>query len=171
MAQQHRPPAKGAPKGKGGEGQFKILADNRQARFNFELLERLEAGLVLTGTEVKSARTGRINLQDAFAEFTGKDAWLVNAHFSPYTHGNRFNHEAMRKRKLLLHGQEILKWYLRIRDKGLTVVPTKIYLKDGRVKCEIALARGKKLHDKRETERRREQEAEAKAAVGRRGRE
>lgn len=167
MAQGARQPAKK----KDGEGQFKILADNRQARFNFELLERVEAGLVLTGTEVKSARTGRVNLQDAFAEITPKDAWLVNAHFSPYSHGNRFNHEAMRKRKLLLHGGEIEKWYLLVRNKSLTIVPTKVYLKNGLIKCEIALARGKKLHDKRETERRREQEAEAKAAVGRRGRE
>lgn len=147
---------------------FKILSDNRQARHNYELLDFWEAGMVLTGTEVKSARTGRVNLQDAFADVGATEVWLSNAHFSPYTHGNRYNHEAMRKRKLLLHREEIQKIYLKVRDKGLTVVPTKIYLKDGLIKCEIALARGKKLHDKRDTERKREQEAEAKAAVQRR---
>lgn len=147
---------------------FKILSDNRQARHNYELLDFWEAGMVLTGTEVKSARTGRVNLQDAFADVGANEVWLANAHFSPYTHGNRYNHEAMRKRKLLLHRGEIEKIYLKVRDKGLTVVPTKIYLKDGLIKCEIALARGKKLHDKRDTERKREQEAEAKAAVNRR---
>ncbi len=147
---------------------FKILSDNRQARHNYELLEFWEAGMVLTGTEVKSARTGRVNLQDAFADVNPGEVWLSNAHFSPYSHGNRYNHEAMRKRKLLLHREEIQKIFLKVRDKGLTVVPTKVYLKDGLIKCEIALARGKKLHDKRDTERKREQEAEAKAAVQRR---
>ena len=152
------------------DGQFKILSDNRQARFNYELLDKYEAGLVLTGTEVKAARTGRINLQDAFGEIDGGQAWLMNAHFSPYSHGNRFNHEAVRKRKLLLHGAEIEKIYGKTRDKGFTLVPTKIYLKDGLVKCEIALARGKKNHDKRDSIKKREQEAEAKAAVGRQAR-
>jgi SsrA-binding protein len=147
--------------------QFKIVSDNRQARFNYELLDRVEAGLVLTGTEVKSARTGRVNLQDAFAEIAGGEAWLVNAHFSPYSHGNRYNHEPMRRRKLLMHREEINKLFGKTRDRGLTLVPTKMYLKDGVIKCEVALARGKKLHDKRETERRREQEAEAKAALSR----
>ncbi len=153
--------------GKSPEKQFKILSDNRQARFNFELMDKFEAGLVLTGTEVKSARTGKISLQDAFAEIGAREAWLVNAHFSPYSHGNRFNHESLRRRKLLMHRQEIEKLYGKTRDKGLTVVPTRIYLKDGLVKCEIALARGKKLHDKRESIRKREQDAEARAAVGR----
>ncbi|MEZ5355519.1 MAG: SsrA-binding protein SmpB [Bryobacteraceae bacterium] len=149
------------------DSQFKILSDNRQARFNYELMDKFEAGLVLTGTEVKSARTGKINLQDAFAEIGAREAWLCNAHFSPYTHGNRFNHEAMRRRKLLMHRQEIEKLYGKTRDKGLTVVPVRIYLKNGLVKCEIALARGKKLHDKRESVRVREQESEARAAIGR----
>jgi SsrA-binding protein len=148
--------------------QFKILSDNRHAGHNYLLFERFEAGLALTGTEVKSARTGRIQLQDSFAEIAGGEAWLCNAHFSPYSHGNRFNHEAVRRRKLLLHRQEIEKLQTKTRDKGFTLVPTKIYLKDGRVKCEIALARGKKLHDKRATERKREQESEARAAIGRR---
>jgi SsrA-binding protein len=146
---------------------FKILSDNRQARHNYELMDFYECGMVLTGTEVKSARTGRINLQDAFAEVTSHEAWLLNAHFSPYSHGNRNNHESVRRRKLLLHKGEITKLYLRTRDKGLTLVPTRVYLKNGLVKCEIALARGKKMHDKRDAERQREQEAEARAAVRR----
>lgn len=150
------------------EQQFKILSENRQARHEFELLERLEAGMVLTGTEVKSARTGKISLQEAFAEIQSGEAWLVGAHFSPYSHGNRFNHEAMRRRKLLLHKEELQKLFVKTRDRGLTLVPIKVYLKDGMVKCEIALARGKKLHDKREAERKRETEAEARAAMGRR---
>jgi len=148
--------------------QFKILSDNRQVRHNFELLDFWEAGLALTGTEVKSARTGKIQLQDAYAEIDKGEAWLANAHFSPYSHGNRSNHESMRRRKLLLHRQEIEKLWVRTRDRGLTIVPTKIYLKNGLVKCEIALARGKKHHDKREAERKREQESEARAAVNRR---
>jgi SsrA-binding protein len=148
--------------------QFKILSDNRQARHNYLLFDRFEAGLALTGTEVKSARTGRIQLQDAFAEIAGGEAWLCNAHFSPYSHGNRANHETTRRRKLLLHREEIDKIWGKTRDRGFTLVPTKVYLKDGRVKCEIALARGKKLHDKREAERKREAEATARAAVTRR---
>jgi SsrA-binding protein len=159
--------ARKPPSGKPAEGQFKMLSDNRQARFNYELMDKIEAGLVLTGTEVKSARTGKVSLQDAFAEIGAREAWLVNAHFSPYSHGNRFNHETLRRRKLLMHRQEIEKLYGKTRDKGLTVVPTRIYLKDGLVKCEIALARGKKLHDKRETIKKREQESEARAAIGR----
>lgn len=149
------------------EKQFKILSDNRQARFNYLLFEKFEAGLALTGTEVKSARTGRIQLQDAFAEIAGGEAWLCNAHFSPYSHGNRANHDVVRRRKLLLHRDEIDKIHARTRDRGFTIVPTRIYLKDGRVKCEIALAKGKKLHDKREAERKREDEASARAAVAR----
>ena len=145
--------------------QFKILSDNRQARFNYELFDRVEAGLALSGTEVKSARTGRINLQDAYAEVVGGEAWLVNAHFSHYAHGNRYNHEEKRRRKLLLHRGEIDKLFLKTRDRGLTIIPTKIYLKDGLVKCEIAIGKGKKLHDKRESERKREQEAEVRIAV------
>jgi SsrA-binding protein len=148
--------------------QFKILSDNRKARHDYHLLERWEAGLALTGTEVKSARTGRIQLQDAFAEVVSGEAWLCNAHFSPYSHGNRYNHEAMRRRKLLLHKGEIEKLFSKTRDRGFTVVPTRIYLKNGIIKCEIALARGKQLHDKREAERKREAENEARSAVARR---
>ncbi len=150
------------------ENRFKILSDNRHAGHQYHLLERFEAGLVLTGTEVKSARAGKVQLRDSYAEVVGNEAWLVNAHISHYTHGNRENHDPVRRRKLLLHRQEIDKLLGKTREKGLTLVPTKVYLKAGRVKCELALGRGKKLHDKRETERRREQEAEARAAVRRR---
>lgn len=145
--------------------QTKILADNRQARHNYHLSDFLEAGLALTGTEVKSARNGRVQLQDAFAEIEGREAWLVNAHFSHYSHGNRWNHDVVRRRKLLLHREQIDKLASKTRQRGYTLIPTKVYLKDGRIKVEIALARGKQLHDKRETIKKREQESEAKAAI------
>lgn len=153
------------------ENKVKILGDNRQASHNYHLSDRLEAGLVLTGTEVKAARDGKIQLKDAYAEVLQNEAWLVNAHISQYSHGNRENHEPLRRRKLLLHRSEIEKLGQKIREKGLTVIPTRIYLKDGLVKVEIAIGKGKKLHDKREAERNRERDAEARAAVGRRQRD
>ena len=146
----------------------KILSDNRHAGHNYHLLERFEAGLALTGTEVKAARSGRVQLKDSFAEIAGNEAWLLNAHISQYSHGNRENHEPMRRRKLLLHRAEIAKLQINTREKGLTLIPTKMYLKNGRIKVELAVAKGKKLHDKRETERKKEMEAEARAAIGRR---
>ncbi|MFB3778696.1 MAG: SsrA-binding protein SmpB [Bryobacteraceae bacterium] len=151
------------------EPKIKILNNNRYAAHQYHLMERFEAGLALTGTEVKSARDGQIQLKDSYAEVLGGEAWLVNSHISPYSHGNRQNHDPVRRRKLLLHRQEIDKLLGKTREKGLSLVPTKVYLKNGRIKCEIALARGKKLHDKREAERTRTQEAEARAAVRRRG--
>ncbi|MGI8742177.1 MAG: SsrA-binding protein SmpB [Bryobacteraceae bacterium] len=154
---------------KSKDGSFKVLSDNRQAGHNYHLLDRIEAGLVLTGTEVKAAKDGKIQLKDAFAEILGNEAWLSNAHISQYSHGNRENHEPVRRRKLLLHRREIDKLFGQIREKGLTVVATKVYLKDGLIKCELAVAKGKKLHDKREAARTREMQAEAKAALGRRG--
>jgi SsrA-binding protein len=150
---------------------IKVLSDNRQAGHNYFLSDRIEAGLVLTGTEVKAAKSGKIQLKDAYAEVSGNEAWLLNAHISQYSHGNRENHEPVRKRKLLLHRKEIDKLQQTTREKGLTVIPTKLYLKAGRIKCELAVGRGKKFHDKRETERTREANAEAKAAIGRRQRE
>ena len=149
------------------EPKIKVLSDNRHAAHNYHLLERFEAGLALTGTEVKSAKSGRIQLKDSFAEVDGNEAWLLNAHISQYSHGNRENHEPTRRRKLLLHREEIDKLLGKTREKGLTLVPTKMYLKNGRVKLELAVAKGKKLHDKRETEREREMEAEARAAMHR----
>ena len=149
----------------GKEADFKILSDNRQAGHNYFLMERFEAGMVLTGTEVKAARAGKIQLKEAYATVLNNEAWLVNAHISQYSHGNRENHPPIRNRKLLLHRQEIDKLLGKTREKGLALIPTKVYLKQGRIKCEIALARGKKLHDKRAAERARTAEAEARAAV------
>lgn len=149
---------------------IKVLSDNRQAGHNYFLMERFEAGVVLTGTEVKAARAGKIQLRDSYAEVAGNEAWLCNVHISEYTHGNRFNHNPVRKRKLLLHRKEIDKLLGKTQHKGLTLIPTKLYLKDGYVKCELALAEGKKQHDKRDAERKREQDAEAKAGMVR-GRE
>jgi len=149
------------------EQKFKILSDNRHAAHEYILLERFEAGVVLTGTEVKAARDGKVQLKDSYAEVVDNEAWLVHAHISPYTHGNRENHDPVRRRKLLLHRQEIHKLLGKTREKGLTLIPIKFYLKEGRIKCELALGRGKKLHDKREAERTRTQEAEARAAMRR----
>ncbi len=152
------------------DGAIKILSDNRQAWHLYTLSDRMEAGLVLSGTEVKAARDGKIQLKDAFGEVQGGEAWLLNAHIGQYSHGNIMNHEPVRKRKLLLHKKEIEKLLETTREKGLTVVPTKLYLKHGLVKIELAVGKGKKLHDKRESERNREMENEARAAIGRRGR-
>jgi SsrA-binding protein len=153
------------------ETKVKLLSANRQAGHNYYLSDHMEAGLVLTGTEVKAARSGKIQLTDAYAEVHNNEAWLVNAHISQYSHGNRENHEPVRRRKLLLHRTEIDKLGQKTREKGLAVIPTRIYLKDGLVKCELAVGRGKKLHDKRESERTREMNAEARAAIRRRQRE
>jgi SsrA-binding protein len=149
------------------EAKIKILSDNRHAGHNYHLLDRFEAGLALTGTEVKSAKDGRVQLKDSFAEVAGNEAWLLNAHIGQYSHGNRENHEPTRRRKLLLHRSEIDKLLGQTREKGLTLVPTKMYLKNGRIKLELAVAKGKKLHDKRESERTREMEAEARAGMNR----
>jgi SsrA-binding protein len=146
---------------------IRILSDNRSAGHNYHLLDRFEAGLALTGTEVKAAREGKVQLRDAFGEVVGNEAWLVNAHISQYAFGNRENHEPNRRRKLLLHRKEIDKLLGQTREKGLTLVPTKMYLKNGRVKLELAVARGKKLHDKREAAREREMDAEARGAMSR----
>ncbi len=152
------------------QSEIKILSDNRSAGHNFHLLDRYEAGIVLTGTEVKSAKTGKIQLKESYAEVSENEAWLMNAHISEYSHGNIMNHVPVRKRKLLLHRSEIEKLRVETREKGLTIVPTKLYLKAGRIKVEIAVARGKKFHDKREAIKTREMQAEAKAALARRSR-
>jgi SsrA-binding protein len=149
---------------------IKILAANRPAGHNYFLLDRYEAGVVLTGTEVKAAREGKIQLKDSYADVHNGEAWLVNAHISPYSHGNRMNHDPVRSRKLLLHRTEIDKLLGKTRERGFTLIPTKVYLKAGRIKCELALARAKKLHDKRAAERERATEAEAREAVRRHSR-
>jgi SsrA-binding protein len=147
---------------------LKILSDNRQAGHNYFLMDRFEAGMVLTGTEVKAAKDGKIQLKEAYASVLDNEAWLMNAHISQYSHGNRENHPPIRNRKLLLHRREIDKLQVQTREKGLALIPTKIYLKKGKIKCEIAVAKGKKLHDKRETERARTAEDEARAEMRRR---
>jgi SsrA-binding protein len=150
---------------------IKILSENRSAGHNYHLLDRYEAGMVLLGTEVKAAKMGKIQLKEAYAEVDSGEAWLVNAHISEYSHGNIMNHPPVRKRKLLLHKSEIEKLQTETREKGLTLVPTKLYLKAGRIKIEIAVGKGKKFHDKRESERAKEMQAEAKAAMVRRNKQ
>ena len=145
----------------------KLIAENRKARHDYELLERVEAGLVLTGTEVKSLRAGRAVLGQAYADVRDGEAWLHGAEIAAYDQGNRANHEPTRPRKLLLHRREIDRLYGQVREKGLTLVPTRLYFKDGRVKVELALARGKDTVDKRralaERDARREIERAMKA--------
>jgi SsrA-binding protein len=158
-------------KASGVDSKIKILSDNRSAGHHYTLDDRLEAGLVLTGTEVKSAKDGKIQLKESFAEVSGTEAWLVNAHIGQYSHGNIMNHEPTRRRKLLLHRSEITRLLGKTREKGLTLIPTKLYLKNGRIKIEIAVGKGKKLHDKRESEREREMDAEARAGMRRRSNE
>ncbi len=142
-----------------------VLAVNRPASHNYEFIDKFEVGLVLTGTEVKSARDGRVNLKDAYAVVRAGEVWLLNCHISPFSHGNISNHDPMRSRKLLMNRSEIRKLIGKTTERGLTLVPLKLYLKNGRIKCEIALAKGKKTYDKRETERRKTIDKEARQAV------
>lgn len=128
---------------------IKIVSNNKRATFDFHLLDRFEAGLVLTGTEIKSVRANRVSLRRSYVQARGDELWLVEAHIAPYEHGNRENHDPTRPRKLLLHRREINKIIDDLNQKKLTAVPTKMYLKDGRAKVEVALARGKQKHDKR----------------------
>jgi SsrA-binding protein len=144
------------------------IAVNRQAFHNYEILDRLEAGIVLTGTEIKSARDGRVNLKDAYGLVKGGEVWLLNCHISPYSHGNFANHDPLRTRKLLLNRAEIRKLIGKTTENGLTLVPLRLYLKNGRLKCELALARGRKLHDKREVARMKTIDKEARQAVSQR---
>ena len=143
----------------------KLVATNKKAFHEYFILEKLEAGVSLVGTEVKSIREGRINLKDSYAHIREGEAFLFNCHISPYTHGNRQNHEPTRTRKLLLQRKEIQKLIGKTQEKGLTLVPIRVYLKRGLVKIELALVRGKKLYDKRETEKRKETDREARAAM------
>jgi SsrA-binding protein len=148
----------------------KTVATNREAYFNYHIVETYECGVALTGTEVKSIREGRCNLKDSYGLIRAGEAWLLNAHISPYTHGHRDNHDPTRTRKLLLHKAEIEKLAAKAQEKGLTLVPTKMYFKNGRIKIELGVAKGKKLYDKRETERKREADREAQAAMKERSR-
>ncbi len=143
----------------------RVIATNREAYHNYFILETFEAGIQLTGTEVKSARAGKVTLKDGYVRVADGEAWLLNVHISQYTHGNRQNHEPDRDRRLLLHKKEIERLFSKIREKGLTLVPTRFYFKGNLIKCEIGLARGKKLYDKRESEAKRDQDREARAAL------
>ncbi len=147
---------------------MKVLALNRKASFNFDLVETFEAGIALLGSEVKSIRDGRISLKESFAEIKNGEAFLVGAHISPYEAANRFNHDPLRERKLLLHRREIKRLLGKIKEKGYTLVPVRVLLNDkGRVKVEIALARGKKLYQKKEAIKARDVEREIRAELKR----
>ncbi len=134
----------------------KIIAQNKKARHDFAIVETYEAGMVLAGTEVKSCRIGKVNLKDSYGKIKRGEIFLVNCHISPYDFGNRANHDPLRERKLLFHKQEIRRLYGKVKERGFSLVPLKMYLKGGRVKVEMALARGKKTYDKREEIRRRD---------------
>jgi len=142
----------------------KLIVDNRRARHDYHLLERVEAGLVLTGTEVKSLRDGRASLQQAYADVRNGEAWLVGAHISVYDQGNIANHDPDRDRKLLLHRREVDSLASKVSERGLTLVPTKLYFRNGRAKVELALARGKELRDKRRDLAKREASREMERA-------
>jgi SsrA-binding protein len=150
-----------------GKAPERDLASNRAAAHNYFLVERFEAGVVLTGTEVKSAREGKVNLKDAYGLVKDGELWLLNAHISPYQHGNIYNHNPVRTRKLLVHKNELRKLIGKTQQRGMTLVPTRMYFRNRRIKVEIALAKGKQLWDKRETERRRTADREAREAIQR----
>jgi len=148
----------------------KSIAENRKAYHDFHLLESFEAGLVLLGTEVKAIREGRVNLRDSFARVEDGEVFLYNVNISPYSHRGYADHEPLRRRKLLLHRDEIRKLIGKTVEKGMTLVPTRMYFKDGRVKIAVSVAKGKKDYDKRETIKKREADRETRAAVKSRGR-
>jgi SsrA-binding protein len=143
----------------------KLIVDNRRARHDYHLTDRVEAGLVLTGTEVKSLREGRASLQQAYAEVRGGEPWLVGSHISVYDQGNRENHDPDRDRKLLLHRKEVDSLAGKVRERGFTLVPTRLYWRDGRVKVELAVARGKEIRDKRRDIAKREAQRDMERAL------
>ena len=144
---------------------IKIVCRNKKARFDYEILEVIEAGMVLLGTEVKSLRQGRANLKDSYARIKGGELYLMQSHISPYTHAYYDNHEPDRVRKLLVHKREIKRLQGKTQEKGLTLVPLKIYFKDGKAKVELALARGKRIYDKRESLKRKTEQRELEKAI------
>ena len=146
-------------------GTGRTLVQNRQARFNYEILEKVEAGIALMGTEVKSIREGKVNIKEAYADIRDGEAWLIGAHINPYSHGNITNHNPLRERKLLLNAREIHRLQGKIMEKGLTLVPLRLYLKGRLIKLELGVARGKKLVDKREDIKKRDQEREIQRAM------
>ena len=148
----------------------RMVADNRKAFFDYHVLETIEAGVALLGTEIKAIREGRVNLRDAYARLDNGEIWLLNVHISPYSHTGYAHHEERRQRKLLLHKHEIMKLAGRVQEKGLTLVPLQLYFKGGRLKVALGLVKGKQAPDKRETIRRREVDRETRAAVKERSR-
>ena len=157
-------PQKAKPRDPVASGE-RDAAVNRSASHNYFLLDKFEAGIALRGTEVKSIREGQANLKDAYGIVKDNEAYLLNAHIGPYSHGSSANHDSLRTRKLLLHRQELQKLVGKTQLKGLTLIPTRLYFRHGRVKCELAVAKGKQDWDKRETERRKEDDREARAAI------
>ncbi len=145
---------------------IKVVSTNKKARFEYFIQETFEAGLVLKGTEIKSIRNGQISLQEAYVRTNGKEIWLVGAHVAPYEHASAFQHDPKRDRKLLMHKKEIRKLFDEIRIKGMTIVPIRVYLKGGRAKLEIGLAKGKKQYDKRESIKERDVERETSRNKG-----
>lgn len=139
----------------------KVVSTNRKAKFEYFLVETFEAGIALQGSEIKSIRAGQVSLTEAYVQTDGQEAWLMGAHVAPYEQANRFNHDPLRPRRLLLHKKEIRQLWDSVRQKGMTIVPTRVYLKEGRAKVEIALARGKKSYDKRETIAKRDRERDS----------
>ncbi len=163
---QPAPTAKPKPRDPVASGE-RDAAVNRAANHNYFLLDRFEAGVALRGTEVKSIREGKANLKDAYGLIKDGEAFLLNAHIGPYSHGSYSNHDAVRTRKLLLNRQELRKLWGKTQQKGFTLIPTRLYFRRGKVKCELAVAKGKQDWDKRETERKREADKEARAAIAR----
>ena len=147
------------------KGESRTIAVNRKAHHDYDLRDSVEAGLALTGTEIKSVREGRVNLRDAYVQIKGGEAWLMEMHITPYERGGYANHDPRRPRKLLLHRDEIVRLGSQVAQKGLTLVPTRLYLKNGRAKVEVALAKGRKLYDKREAISKRESEIEIGRAI------
>jgi SsrA-binding protein len=161
MVKPPRPPKADEKK----EEEVRPIADNRKAFHDYHILETFEAGIALLGTEVKGIREGQANLRDSFARVEAGEVWLYNVHINPYSHRGYVDHDPKRKRRLLLHKYEIRKLIGKTVEKGLTLIPTKMYFKNGKIKVQIALGRGKQDHDKRETLRRREVDRETRAAV------
>ncbi len=153
------------PEKKSDKPAVQVVAQNRAASYNYHILEKLEAGMVLHGTEVKALREGKANIRDAYAEVRSTGVWLMNCHISQYLPGGPFNHEPLGARKLLLHKAEIHKLLGKTERKGMTLIPLRIYFRDGIAKCEIALAQGKKLWDRRQAEREKEAKREADEAI------
>jgi SsrA-binding protein len=150
------------------ESTIKIIASNRKARHDYHIDDVLEAGIVLTGSEIKSVRAGQVNLRESYAVVRGDEIWLLNTHIAPYKQASYANHEPRRDRKLLLHRREINRLIGKLQEKGLTLVPLKMYLKNSRAKVELGLARGKNLYDKRQTLRARDDRRQIEQAMGRR---